>query len=197
MAERSNAAVLKTVDLQGSGGSNPSFSAKQDNQVMMKIIQKGMVALLTAMLTIALCGCEKGAEELILGSWSASSISENVTGHPNESLNTSTTTTYGTDVTLVYTFNDDMTGTAEQTVVASDYSFTTRFTYTIDNDSISFSWQNGSDEGRTLRYKISALDKKELSFSRTLTTEGTAGDELGNLVPYTATTTKLYIFKRK
>ena len=28
MAERSNAAVLKTVDLRGSGGSNPSLSAK-------------------------------------------------------------------------------------------------------------------------------------------------------------------------
>ena len=26
MAERSNAAVLKTVDLRGSGGSNPSLS---------------------------------------------------------------------------------------------------------------------------------------------------------------------------
>ena len=29
MAEWSNAAVLKTVDLRGSGGSNPSLSAKQ------------------------------------------------------------------------------------------------------------------------------------------------------------------------
>ncbi len=29
MAERSNAAVLKTVDLHGSGGSNPSLSAKK------------------------------------------------------------------------------------------------------------------------------------------------------------------------
>ena len=29
MAERSNAAVLKTVDLRGSGGSNPSLSANE------------------------------------------------------------------------------------------------------------------------------------------------------------------------
>jgi hypothetical protein len=29
MAEWSNAAVLKTVELQGSGGSNPSLSAKR------------------------------------------------------------------------------------------------------------------------------------------------------------------------
>ena len=33
MAERSNAAVLKTVDLRGSGGSNPSLSANIDCSV--------------------------------------------------------------------------------------------------------------------------------------------------------------------
>ena len=32
MAERSNAAVLKTVDCNRSGGSNPSFSAKRNPQ---------------------------------------------------------------------------------------------------------------------------------------------------------------------
>jgi hypothetical protein len=31
MAERSNAAVLKTVEVKASGGSNPSLSAKQNN----------------------------------------------------------------------------------------------------------------------------------------------------------------------
>ncbi|PLX05990.1 MAG: hypothetical protein C0596_15975 [Marinilabiliales bacterium] len=33
MAEWSNAAVFKTVDLHGSGGSNPSFSAKRKSKV--------------------------------------------------------------------------------------------------------------------------------------------------------------------
>ena len=32
MAERSNAAVLKTVDLRGSGGSNPSLSAPMSHK---------------------------------------------------------------------------------------------------------------------------------------------------------------------
>lgn len=37
MAEWSNAAVLKTVDLNGSGGSNPSLSAtKAENQQITK-----------------------------------------------------------------------------------------------------------------------------------------------------------------
>ena len=38
MAEWSNAAVLKTVDLHGSGGSNPSLSAvKLDYQAIAKL----------------------------------------------------------------------------------------------------------------------------------------------------------------
>ena len=35
MAERSNAAVLKTVDCHRSGGSNPSFSAKENRLVLL------------------------------------------------------------------------------------------------------------------------------------------------------------------
>ena len=34
MAERSNAAVLKTVDCNRSGGSNPSFSANENRKVL-------------------------------------------------------------------------------------------------------------------------------------------------------------------
>ena len=41
MAEWSNAAVLKTVDLNGSGGSNPSLSAiRLENQALAKITNK-------------------------------------------------------------------------------------------------------------------------------------------------------------
>ncbi len=41
LAEWSNAAVLKTVDLHGSGGSNPSLSAKQNpgRQVGISVFQ--------------------------------------------------------------------------------------------------------------------------------------------------------------
>ena len=34
MAEWSNAVVLKTIDLHGSGGSNPSLSAKENLRMM-------------------------------------------------------------------------------------------------------------------------------------------------------------------
>ena len=41
MAEWSNAAVLKTVDLNGSGGSNPSLSATNiENQCFTKLVQE-------------------------------------------------------------------------------------------------------------------------------------------------------------
>ena len=37
MAEWSNAAVLKTVDLHGSGGSNPSLSAKKKKEALLQL----------------------------------------------------------------------------------------------------------------------------------------------------------------
>ncbi len=42
MAEWSNAAVLKTVDLNGSGGSNPSFSAKTKSQNLTKRVNQSI-----------------------------------------------------------------------------------------------------------------------------------------------------------
>ena len=41
MAEWSNAAVLKTVDLNGSGGSNPSLSALHNLKTLSDNIQRG------------------------------------------------------------------------------------------------------------------------------------------------------------
>ncbi|MEN9400341.1 MAG: hypothetical protein RL632_1444 [Bacteroidota bacterium] len=38
MAERSNAAVLKTVDCYRSGGSNPSLSAEYSSQLFEKCV---------------------------------------------------------------------------------------------------------------------------------------------------------------
>jgi hypothetical protein len=35
MAERSNAVVLKTIVLQGTGGSNPSFSAEESLNLLL------------------------------------------------------------------------------------------------------------------------------------------------------------------
>ena len=47
MAERSNAAVLKTVDSQGSGGSNPSLSAliaeSKDSAFFVYLINKNLL----------------------------------------------------------------------------------------------------------------------------------------------------------
>ena len=40
MAERSNAAVLKTVDCQRSGGSNPSLSAEYSSQLFEKCVSR-------------------------------------------------------------------------------------------------------------------------------------------------------------
>ena len=47
MAEWSNAAVLKTVDLHGSGGSNPSLSAKSGKESITKVVLFSFIAILT------------------------------------------------------------------------------------------------------------------------------------------------------
>ena len=44
MAEWSNAAVLKTVDLHGSGGSNPSLSAKSGKESITKVVLFSFIA---------------------------------------------------------------------------------------------------------------------------------------------------------
>lgn len=44
MAEWSNAAVLKTVDLNGSGGSNPSLSAETKTKDFTKAFKKSFKA---------------------------------------------------------------------------------------------------------------------------------------------------------
>ena len=45
MAEWSNAAVLKTVDLHGSGGSNPSLSAKCGSKSKKRAVNETFTAL--------------------------------------------------------------------------------------------------------------------------------------------------------
>ena len=41
LAEWSNAAVLKTVDLNGSGGSNPSLSAEHNKKIASSLLERG------------------------------------------------------------------------------------------------------------------------------------------------------------
>ena len=63
MAEWSNAAVLKTVDLHGSGGSNPSLSAQKATSFSRRFFRfkrgirsvGGGVAELSARCAIAVC----------------------------------------------------------------------------------------------------------------------------------------------
>ena len=65
MAEWSNAVVLKTIVLQGTGGSNPSSSAKQKQYLKMsnvksiERIQTLFIVLVTALAMLLMGSCEK------------------------------------------------------------------------------------------------------------------------------------------
>ncbi len=133
---------------------------------------------------------------MIVGSWSTSSISQVISGHPNPEVNTTQSVSYGKTETLIYTFNEDKTGKAVRTLVELERDFTSEFTYSVSDTSLTFNWLSGADEGRTISYKLGTLDSKELSFSRSVSVDGTAGDERGNLNPYTMTTKTTYIMKK-
>ena len=79
MAERSIAAVLKTVDLRGSGGSNPSLSAQSTNSPpqgrgVKKKMMKVFAAMFCAAMVFALTGCSKDMEKDIVGTWKVTDV---------------------------------------------------------------------------------------------------------------------------
>ena len=59
MAERSNAAVLKTVDLRGSGGSNPSLSAEWIRGMCLHVLLLLFGFLLVAVMGQWIMSCFK------------------------------------------------------------------------------------------------------------------------------------------
>ena len=159
---------------------------------------KKSIHIFCAMICAALllAGCTKGAEDLIVGTWNVSSITETVTGHPDPAANTTVRTSYGTDVKLVYTFNKNHTGTVVQTVLATDQTTTSTFNYSVSKQELAIDWLTGPDATRSYVYKLGSVDSKQLSFTWSVDTEGTAGDELGNVVHYTATTTRKYVLAK-
>jgi len=154
-----------------------------------------ILSVCAVMATVA-TGCTKELDDQILGTWKVSSITESVSGHPDAASNTDVTTSYGDRLTLTYTFADDHTGTAVQTVVATGQAVESGFTYTVANKdkTCTISWLSGAEKGQTHVWKMEIPKKKHMSFSRSHSVDGTYGDERGNLKPYTVTYTTSIVF---
>ena len=172
MAERSIAAVLKTVDLRGSGGSNPSLSAENTNPLNNKDMKKAMKFLTVAFvaaLALAVTGCQKDPEDLIIGSWQVESqVYTTTTG----SRTHTETETPQPGESVVLTFNKDLSfvGTMTWTEDGETVSETHHGTYSISGDQVAMtvtsSWQDDYGEWHsevdTETFTIKTLDKKVL-----------------------------------
>ena len=185
MAERSIAAVLKTVDLRGSGGSNPSLSAENTNPLNNKDMKKAMRFLTVAFvaaLALAVTGCQKDPEDLIIGSWQVESQVYTTTAGSRTHTETETPQP---GESVVITFNKDLSFVATTTWVedGETTSVSDRGTYSISGDLLTVvsthSWENEDGELQsdveTMTFTIKSLDKKEmvLSMSETETEDGT------------------------
>ncbi len=193
MAERSIAAVLKTVDLRGSGGSNPSLSAENTNPlniIDMKKAVKFLTVAFVAVMTLAVTGCQKDPEDLIIGSWQVESQVYTTTAGSRTHTDTETPKA---GESIVLTFNKDLSfvGTMTWTEDGETVSETHRGTYSISGDQVAIavtsSWQDDYGEWHsevdTETLTIKTLDKKVLVLvmSETETEDGvtvTYSDEI-------------------
>ena len=74
MAEWSNAAVLKTVVVQATGGSNPSLSAENKDEGLHKSLQKVIQSTVYQLITVLFYFCAQQGGGLNVGSSLQSSV---------------------------------------------------------------------------------------------------------------------------
>lgn len=127
----------------------------------MKKSLKTLAVLICAAFALCFTQCTKSPEDLIIGSWNMEdavitqsygdqSMTEHIGPEENE--------------TVVITFNKDNTLTQVETTVEDGitYTNTTRGTYTLVDNKVSFVWDD-ADEPQT--YDIETLDKQDLVFT--------------------------------
>ena len=134
----------------------------------MKKAMKSLAVIFVAAATLVLSGCTKDAEDLIIGTWKAVSNTTTISGHPDASMNTSHTETFPANVTLQLTFNKDKTGTVYESF--GNHSESSDFTYSVADDILYITTEDGDLEGLASKLTIESVDKKELTISNTYKT---------------------------
>jgi len=135
-----------------------------------------------AALALAVTGCQKDPEDLIIGSWQVESQVYTTTAGSRTHTETETPQP---GESVVITFNKDLSFVATTTWVedGETTSVSDRGTYSISGDLLTVvsthSWENEDGELQsdveTMTFTIKSLDKKEmvLSMSETETEDGT------------------------
>ena len=128
----------------------------------MKKSFKTLVAVVCAALTFGLTSCSKDAEDLIIGSWELVSMDMSAT-YMGETYNETITPDEGESTT--FTFKKD--GTMQIIDVTAEGTETTDGTYTVKDDQITLT----SSEGEVESYTITKIDKKEMVWNMSQSTE--------------------------
>lgn len=181
-------------------------------------------AALLAAVVLTLVSCHKGPEDLIVGTWRLTSVMHQSTGHPDQSLNGRTTTTYNEgEETTTMIFNEDGRGYRVEfwSVYDSTYIFVPDTVYLEDTmyvqeviqyiddttyilyDSMEFSYfatgnlLNIQEGNLQKNYRIDKLDKKELVITDTNIYIDTYTNSYGRSMEFTQETKTVMSFIRR
>lgn len=144
----------------------------------MKKSIKAFAAIVIAAMTLSLTGCTKDNEDLIIGTWNVTSMSETISGHPDATQNVTHTEAVPEGYTMTFTFNKDNTGK----MLESGYgeSEESPFTYIVRDDKLDLTIrEDGSSLAFTFTFDIEKLDKKEMIISMTENENDEYEDENG------------------
>ncbi len=206
MAERSIAAVLKTVDLRGSGGSNPSLSAQSTNSppqgrgvkklINMKKMMKVFAAMFCAAMVFVLTGCSKeNFDEDIIGTWDAISMRFVSTNAPLPELNYDDTMPFEPGTSWMV-FNSDKTGLSytfdSEEGVTNEYAFT----WNIKDETLTINFNLGDYTWPSVLH-IDKLKDGTMVLSENNTYEDSYEDGNGQQQTYTATETVYYTYNKR
>lgn len=157
----------------------------------MKKSIKAIAAIVVAAISLSLAGCTKDNEDLIIGTWNVTSLTETISGHPDASMNGTHTESVPAGFTMTFVFNKDNTGK----MLESGYgeSEESPFTYIVRDDKLDLTVrEEGSSLAFTVTFDIEKLDKKEMIISMTENENDEYEDENGEWHEVTYTEKMVY-----
>lgn len=161
----------------------------------MKKSIKAFAAIVIAAMTLSLTGCTKDNEDLIIGTWNVTSISETISGHPDATQNGTHTEAIPEGYTMTFVFNKDNTGKMTQS--GHGESEESDFTYIVRDDKLDLTIRDeGSSLAFTVTFDIDKLDKKEMIISMTENEVDEYEDENGEWHEVTYTDKMAYNMKK-
>ena len=131
----------------------------------MKNAMKFLTVAFVAVMTLAVTGCQKDPEDLIIGTWNATTAyaTTTITGFGEEFDGTSTDTVTFAEGDYSFTFNKDNTMTIHAVDEESGTATDSQATYTINDKTLTITM-----DGEPQEMTIVEISKKDLVLSYTV-----------------------------